>query len=225
MQDGSVLDLDARGYLVNHHQRQLPSPQLSPEQAQQMLSPLLTVDSVRPALIPHLRQKTKRRCANFSAPPSTGDRVLCYINTATGAEEQLLLLVQTPQRHPDQINKTPSACQTEGVLFFEENSLSARDFGRIMLIVEDVLDKKSGSAFAGMKVFSHKVQIPFPVNFLFLLYTCVFPLSMRLIFPVSGHFFCFLCLKCRKYLQIFHFLAKSPFFIAFLPILWYNVVS
>ena len=36
LQDGSILGLDARGYLVNHHQRQLPSPQLSPEQAQQI---------------------------------------------------------------------------------------------------------------------------------------------------------------------------------------------
>ena len=95
LQDGSVLGLDARGYLVNHHQRQLPSPQLSPEQAQQMLSPLLTVDSVRPALIP-TSGKNEAAVYEFFCTSSTGDRVLCYINTATGAEEQLLLLVQTP---------------------------------------------------------------------------------------------------------------------------------
>ena len=94
MQDGSVLGLDARGYLVNHHQRQLPSPQLSPEQAQQMLSPLLTVDSVRPALIP-TSGKNEAAVYEFFCTSSTGDRVLCYVNTATGAEEQLLLLVQT----------------------------------------------------------------------------------------------------------------------------------
>lgn len=94
LQDGSVLGLDARGYLVNHHQRQLPSPQLSPEQAQQMLSPLLTVDSVRPALIP-TSGKNEAAVYEFFCTSSTGDRVLCYINTATGAEEQLLLLVQT----------------------------------------------------------------------------------------------------------------------------------
>ena len=94
LQDGSILGLDARGYLVNHHQRQLPSPQLSPEQAQQMLSPLLTVDSVRPALIP-TSGKNEAAVYEFFCTSSTGDRVLCYINTATGAEEQLLLLVQT----------------------------------------------------------------------------------------------------------------------------------
>ena len=94
LQDGSVLGLDARGYLVNHHQRQLPSPQLSPEQAQQSVSPLLTVDSVRPALIP-TSGKNEAAVYEFFCTSSTGDRVLCYVNTATGAEEQLLLLVQT----------------------------------------------------------------------------------------------------------------------------------
>ena len=126
LQDGSILGLDARGYLVNHHQRQLPSPQLSPEQAQQMLSPLLTVDSVRPALIP-TSGKNEAAVYEFFCTSSTGDRVLCYINTATGAEEQLLLLVQTPNGHPDQINKTPSANLAEGVLFFAEKFPFCKD--------------------------------------------------------------------------------------------------
>lgn len=97
LQDGSILGLDARGYLVNHHQQQLPSPQLSPEQAQQMLSPLLTVDSVRPCPHPHLPGKNEAAVYEFFCTSSTGDLgAVLYQHRHRRPRNQLCLLVQTP---------------------------------------------------------------------------------------------------------------------------------
>ena len=95
LQDGSILGLDARGYLVNHHDRTIAEPALPVEQAQESLSDALTVDSVRPALIPSSGQN-EVATYEFLCSSATGDRILVYINSQTGAEEQLLILLQTP---------------------------------------------------------------------------------------------------------------------------------
>ena len=95
LQDGSILGLDARGYLVNHHDRTIAEPALTVEQAQESLSDALTVDSVRPALIPSSGQN-EVATYEFLCSSATGDRILAYINSQTGAEEQLLILLQTP---------------------------------------------------------------------------------------------------------------------------------
>ena len=95
LQDGSIVGLDARGYLVNHHDRTLQSPSITVEQAQQSLSDILTVDNTRLALIPTSGQNEV--CVyEFLCTSPTGDRILSYINTQTGAEEQILILMQTP---------------------------------------------------------------------------------------------------------------------------------
>lgn len=95
LEDGAILGMDARGYLVNHSERTLPEPAISPEQAAQSLSPMLEVQSQRLALIPSSGQK-ETLCYEFVCTSPTGDRVLCYRNCVTGAEEQLLLLLETP---------------------------------------------------------------------------------------------------------------------------------
>lgn len=95
MQDGSILGLDARGYLVNHQQRSLDAPAITMEQAQESVSKALTIDSSRLALIPTSGQN-EVSAYEFLCTSSTGDRVLSYINTQTGAEEQLLILLETP---------------------------------------------------------------------------------------------------------------------------------
>ena len=89
------MGLDARGYLVNHHDRTLQSPSITAEQAQQSLSDILTVDNTRLALIPTSGQNEV--CVyEFLCTSPTEDRILSYINTQTGAEEQILILMQTP---------------------------------------------------------------------------------------------------------------------------------
>ena len=119
LQDGSILGLDARGYLVNHHDRTIAEPALPVEQAQESLSDaahrrqcasgsdslLRTKRSghLRISLLLHHRRpdlslyQLPDRCRGTAADPAAN-----------------------PQWHPDQI-KTPKTKRplqnTEGVLF------------------------------------------------------------------------------------------------------------
>ena len=93
METGEILALDARGYLVNHHARTFGQPRLSEEQARISLSPLLTAEPGRLTLIP-TPGKQEILAYEFKSVGSGGDSVLVYINADTGAEEQLLLLIE-----------------------------------------------------------------------------------------------------------------------------------
>lgn len=91
LDSGEVVQLDARGYLMNHQVRSLPAVGITPQQASGLLSPALTVQSHRLALIPSAGQQ-ERLCYEFLCR-GRGDRtVLVYLNAVTGAEEDLLLL-------------------------------------------------------------------------------------------------------------------------------------
>lgn len=92
IKDGSLASLDARGWLVNHYQRRWAEPSLSATQAQNNLSPLLTVLRSRLVVIP-TEGKQERLCWEFDCDGSAGDHVLVYINAYSGQEEQILLVV------------------------------------------------------------------------------------------------------------------------------------
>ncbi len=91
--DGSILSCDARGWLVNHKERSLPTPSLSAEEAAKSLSTQLTVQSSRLALIPTLGEN-EVLCWEFDCEGSAGDHVLVYVNAQNGNEEQILLLIE-----------------------------------------------------------------------------------------------------------------------------------
>ncbi len=95
LQDGSILGFDARGYLVNHQERDLSKPTLTERKAQESLSENLTVENTRLALIPTSGQN-EVFVYEFLCSSPTGDKVLCYVNADTGAEEQILILLNTP---------------------------------------------------------------------------------------------------------------------------------
>ena len=52
LDNGEIVSIDARGYLMNHKDRTIPTPKVTKGQAQQRLSPKLTVLSSRLAFIP-----------------------------------------------------------------------------------------------------------------------------------------------------------------------------
>ena len=95
LDDGSVAFYDARGYINNHRQRSLPSPTLTAQQAAASVSPLLSIQSSRLVLIPTDGQN-ELFCYEFLATADGGQPLLAYVNATTGAEENLLLLIQTP---------------------------------------------------------------------------------------------------------------------------------
>ena len=88
---GRVVQADTRGWLTHHRERTLAAPTLSPEEAAGLLSPLLEVQSRRLAVIPSPGQQ-ERLCYEFSCLGLQGRQVLVYLNAATGAEEDLLLV-------------------------------------------------------------------------------------------------------------------------------------
>ncbi len=93
MEDGDIISYDARGYWVNHQERSLAEPAISMEQAREVLSPQLTVKSSRLALIPTDGEK-EALCWEFNCEGTAGDSVLVYVNAATGAEQEILLLIE-----------------------------------------------------------------------------------------------------------------------------------
>lgn len=91
LEDGAILEYDPIGYLMNHHEREFPEPALTPEQAQEKISPLLTVQSSALAVIP-TPGLNEIKCYEFRCQAEDGTDVLIYINTETGMEEELFIL-------------------------------------------------------------------------------------------------------------------------------------
>ena len=91
---GRVVFFDARGYIMNHHERTLPQAILSEQQAREKVSPMLEIHSGRPALIPTAGGE-EAFCYEFQAAGAGGENYLVYINAVTGEEEELLKLIQT----------------------------------------------------------------------------------------------------------------------------------
>ena len=92
---GRVASLDARGYLVNHYQRQELAPAITREEAAGSVNGRLTVENVRLALIPS-PGLNEILAYEFTTLAEDGSHVLVYVNALTGAEEQILLLIESP---------------------------------------------------------------------------------------------------------------------------------
>ena len=126
LQDGSILGLDARGYLVNHHQRQLAFPTAFARAGAANAQSSADGGQRAPCPHPHLRQKRSGGVRIFLHLLHRRPGAVLYQHrhrrrgtaVAAGANSQ---------RHPDQINKTPSANLAEGVLFFAEKFPFCKD--------------------------------------------------------------------------------------------------
>lgn len=93
MEDGSALSFEGQGYLVNHKDRTFQTPSISRQQARETVSDELKVLESDLALIP-TRGEHEVLCWEFVCKAEDGQRVITYINTQTGEEEKLLLLME-----------------------------------------------------------------------------------------------------------------------------------
>ncbi len=93
MDDGSIVTYDARGYLVNHKERELPAVTITAEEAAKSLSSQLKLLKSRLALIPTVGEN-EVLCWELDCEGNSGDHVLVYVNAQSGAEEQILLLIE-----------------------------------------------------------------------------------------------------------------------------------
>ncbi|MEA4823344.1 MAG: germination protein YpeB [Clostridiaceae bacterium] len=93
LDDGTIVRFEARGYLMNHRDRTLPSPAVSVEEAQGKLDQRLTVTNTALALIP-TDGGEEALCYEFLCETDDGVKILVYCDTETGMEKRLLIMTE-----------------------------------------------------------------------------------------------------------------------------------
>ncbi|MDR2655296.1 MAG: germination protein YpeB [Oscillospiraceae bacterium] len=94
MDNGEIVGYNARGYLTNHIERELPVPAISREEAAAKVNQNLSVENVQLAVIPSGGGRDVFTY-EFNCTSADGQTFLVYINAETGAEEQILVLLNT----------------------------------------------------------------------------------------------------------------------------------
>ena len=89
----AVVGFEASNYWFSHISRSLPAPEITAQQAQELLSPALTVQSVRMALIP-LTLTDERLCYEFKCTYGE-DAFVLYLNALTGDEEEVFQIIDS----------------------------------------------------------------------------------------------------------------------------------
>ena len=94
MDNGEILGVDARGYLVNHRERSYPEKLFSESRAEEKVSDKLKIVSHQTAVIPD-NSAGEILCYEFRCKAENGRNVLVYINAQTGDEERILMLEES----------------------------------------------------------------------------------------------------------------------------------
>ncbi len=94
LDDGEIVGIESKTYLSNHTQREIPEPKISMEEAQKKINGNLKVSSSGLAIIP-TDYKKELFCYEFKGKLNDRDFIV-YINAATGNEEDILMIVNTP---------------------------------------------------------------------------------------------------------------------------------
>lgn len=94
LDNGEILGIETTGYLNSHTQRNYPNNIISPEKAKESLNSKLNIASERLCIIP-TKWKTEKYCYEFKG--KVGEKeFLVYINAETGKEEDILVILDTP---------------------------------------------------------------------------------------------------------------------------------
>lgn len=93
LQNGEIVSYSAENYLMNHCLRNT-DPYLSLSSARRSLSPYLTEEKSRLAVIP-IHDGVEYLCYEFLCKGVDGEEILVYINCETGLEEQILILMKS----------------------------------------------------------------------------------------------------------------------------------
>lgn len=94
LDDGEIVGMEANGYVMNHEIRDIRTPHLTKQEARSKVSSHLSIDSVNIALIP---KDSKREVLCYEFKGTYGGRnFLIYINAETGREEDIQILIESP---------------------------------------------------------------------------------------------------------------------------------
>ena len=94
LDDGEILGIETTGYLNNHTTRDTSKVYITEEQAKQVLNSNLEITSSGLAIIP-TEYKTEILCYEFKGKINDID-FLAYINAENGKEENILIIINTP---------------------------------------------------------------------------------------------------------------------------------
>jgi len=94
LDDGEILGMETTGYLNNHYQRTIGNVKITKEQARKNLNKDLDIKTERLAIIP-TEWESEILCYEFKGKINDTD-YLVYINAETGEEEDILVIVDTP---------------------------------------------------------------------------------------------------------------------------------
>ena len=94
LDNGEVLGIETTGYLNSHHERDLSQPQISIEEAKKTLNKNLEIMSEGLAMIP-TEWRTEVLCYEFKGKVDDTE-FLVYINAENGREENILVIINTP---------------------------------------------------------------------------------------------------------------------------------
>lgn len=94
LDDGSVLGIETSGYLNSHTTRAISTDIISKEKAKDVLNKDLQIESENLAIIP-TKWNTEVLCWEFKGKVEDNE-FLVYINAKTGKEEDILIIVNTP---------------------------------------------------------------------------------------------------------------------------------
>lgn len=94
LDDGEILGIEARGYLNCHYQRTFETPQITIEDAKMKLNQNLEILSNGMAMIP-TEWNTEVLCYEFKGILKERE-FLIYINAETGEEQDIKMIINTP---------------------------------------------------------------------------------------------------------------------------------
>jgi germination protein YpeB len=91
---GEITGFEANAYLAAHTDRNLPKPSITEAEARSKINPRLQVLSSGLSVIP-TNYKSEKFCYEFKGKVNDRD-FLIYINAETGEEEDILMIINTP---------------------------------------------------------------------------------------------------------------------------------
>ena len=97
LENGEILGIETSGYLNSHTTREIKTPKISKESAKKTINKELSIESEGLAIIP-TEWNTEILCWEFKGKVEDNE-FLVYINANNGKEENILVIINTPNRH------------------------------------------------------------------------------------------------------------------------------
>jgi germination protein YpeB len=94
LDNGEIVGFESKGFLSAHHERSIPDVKISMEEARKKINPRMEILDSGFAFIP-TEFKTEVFVYEFTGKMN-GQNFIVYINAQTGVEEDILILLETP---------------------------------------------------------------------------------------------------------------------------------